>query len=106
MPLKCVFGAGVLWQDYRSAAPDRVRECAARCVESFNQDRTVDVARIAGLAAGTSIEGLLAAELLWIDSKGIYLWAASHATDGQVAAASLCCFSLGSPTIYRLPGVV
>eukprot|EP00884_Botryococcus_braunii_P008258 jgi/Botrbrau1/17433/Bobra.0054s0025.1 len=71
-------------EEYRAAVPDRVRECAARCVESFNQDRTLDVARIAGLAAGTSIDALLAAELLWIDSKGIYVWAASHSSDGQV----------------------
>lgn len=71
-------------QEYRAANPDGVRECAARCVNSFNQDRAVDVARIAGLAAGTSLDSLLAAELLWIDSKGLYLWAATHSCDGRV----------------------
>ena len=60
-------------QEFLAGVPDALRFDAAPLLASFNQDRADDVLRIGAYAASCPLEGMYVAQLLWIDSLGVYV---------------------------------
>ena len=52
---------------------------------SFNTDRLDDVLRIGSYAAGCPLENMYIAELLWVDTLGVYVRVAGNSRQDSVA---------------------
>ena len=83
----CAAAESISGEAYRAAAPDPLRAGASALVHEFNSARPDEVARIAALAAGCSLDDLAAAELLWVDEAGAFAWLA-RAGGGAASAAA------------------
>ncbi len=71
-------------EEYVTAQPDPLREHAAFLVEQHNQQRTEDVLRICSAACSVRIDEMEHAQLLWIDTLGLYAFAKLIRRDGFV----------------------
>lgn len=71
-------------EDYMAASPDVLHSIAADLVTYMNQQRPEDVIRIAADAVGASAQALEAAEMLWLDSLGLYLYVKTLGEEGHV----------------------
>ena len=65
--------SGCAMQDYLAGVPDELRFDAAPLLASFNQTRADDVLRIGAYAAASPLESMYVAELLWIDTLGVFV---------------------------------
>ena len=68
--------------EYTEAQPDPLRESAAFLVEQQNQQRAEDVLRICSHACSVRIDEMEHAQLLWIDTLGLYAYAKLIRQDG------------------------
>lgn len=59
-------------EEYVAAEPDALRESAAFLVEQQNSQRAEDVLRICSNACSVRIDEMEHAQLLWIDTLGLY----------------------------------
>lgn len=71
-------------EEYAQAEPDALRESAAFLVEQQNQQRAEDVLRICSHACSVRIDEMEHAQLLWIDTLGLYAFAKLIRQDGLV----------------------
>ena len=71
-------------EEYVAAQPDCLREHAAFLVEQHNQQRAEDVLRICSCACSVRIDEMEHAQLLWIDTLGLYAFAKLIRRDGFV----------------------
>lgn len=72
-------------QDYLAGAPDMLRHEAPALLASFNTDRMDDVLRIGAYAAGLPLENMYIAELLWVDTLGVYVRVAGNNQEDSIA---------------------
>ena len=71
-------------EEYVEAEPDALRDSASFLVEHQNQQRSEDVLRICSHACSVRIDEMEHAQLLWIDSLGLYAFAKLIRQEGFV----------------------